>query len=161
MGGGKTPRVRPWVVLRAATALCFAALLARTPPGTADEIDLAVDASAAPLQPAVTTGITCLSTAQISFYPVLPQPERVVRIDVLSPFPSREVTLLSSLPLYFESDADEWNGHRWSWFTWSSVPGDFEVMFLDAARSECATARLVIGGAAFAQSNEPAPPADP
>src|ERR1051325_6781658 len=119
MRRGGAPDIRVWSVLRAVLALVLIALVARSTPGAADEIGLAVDTSEPPFASVSTTGITCLSTARISFFPADPQPERVVRIDVLSPFASGEVTLLSSLPLYFESEAQETDGHRWSWFTWS------------------------------------------
>ena len=120
---GGTPRIRVEVLSRAAVALTLLLLLLPTPRGTADEIQVAVDSAADPVIPPTSVGITCLSAAQISFYPPAPQPERVVRIDVLSPSWSGQVMLLSSLPLYFESELQEWNGYRWSWFTWVPEPG--------------------------------------
>jgi hypothetical protein len=138
-------------------ALGVITLLLPSRPGSADEVGPADEPAPGTTAASVITGITCRSPAQISFFPTEPQAERVVRIDVLAPAHSTEVTLLSSLRLYYESEAQEPLGYRWSWFTWSEFPGDYEITFLDSMRSECATARLVIGDAGMV--THPAGPA--
>jgi hypothetical protein len=150
-----------WLVSRAAFALVSVSLVLPISPGTADEAIPDSDLSSAAITPPSTAGITCRSPAQISFYPLEPQPERVVRIDVLAPSPSAQVTLLSPLRLYYESEGQELDGYRWSWFTWSEFAGDYEITFLDVTRSECATARLIVGAEAMVADPMESPLVDP
>src|SRR3954451_9475153 len=109
MRRGGAPRIRVAVLPRTAVVRTPLLLLLPPPRGTADELQVEVGPATDLITPAASVGITCLSTAQISFYPTAPQPERVMRIDVLAPFWSAQVMLLSSLPLYFESELQEWN----------------------------------------------------